>query len=114
LFDALGGLLCSVAGDLLSKFHDDAVVDDAVNGDGGHGVFEYLLPQVRRDDDAAAFVALSQEGEEHFHLVAGLLNVADIVEDDHFVGIKAAQLALKQQVTLCPQEFVHQVKGGGE
>ena len=45
LLDALGGLLCSVAGDLLSKFHDDAVVDDAVDGGGGgHGVFEDWFP----------------------------------------------------------------------
>jgi hypothetical protein len=43
--DPLGSLLCSVAGDLLSKFHDDAVVDDTVNGGGGgHGVFEDLFP----------------------------------------------------------------------
>jgi len=45
LLDALGSLLGSVAGDLLSKFHDDAVVDDTVNGSGsGHGVFEDLFP----------------------------------------------------------------------
>jgi len=45
LLDAFGGLLCSVTGDLLSKFHDDAVVDDTVDGGGGgHGVFEYLFP----------------------------------------------------------------------
>ena len=45
LLDALGSLLGSVAGDLLSKLHDDAVVDDAVDGSGGgHGVFEYLFP----------------------------------------------------------------------
>ncbi len=48
LLDALGGLLCSVAGDLLSKFHDDAVVDDAVDGGGGgHGVF-VIVPIVKR------------------------------------------------------------------
>jgi len=45
VLDALGGLLCSVAGDLLSEFHDDAVVNDAVDGSGsGHGVFEDLFP----------------------------------------------------------------------
>ncbi len=45
LLDALGSLLGSVAGDLLSKFHDDAVVDDTVNRcGGGHGVFEDLFP----------------------------------------------------------------------
>jgi hypothetical protein len=43
--DALGSLLGSVAGDLLSKLHDDAVVDDTVNRCGsGHRVFEDLFP----------------------------------------------------------------------
>ena len=42
------------------------------------------------------------------------MDVADVVEDDHFVGVEAAQFTLKQQVTFRPQEFVHQVKGGGE
>jgi len=45
LLDALGSMLGSVAGDLLSKFHDDAVVNDTVNCCGsGHGVFEDLFP----------------------------------------------------------------------
>ena len=33
---------------------------------------------------------------------------------DAFVGVEAAQFALKQQITPGPQEFVHQVKGRGE
>ncbi len=45
LLDALGSLLGSVAGDLLSKLHDDAVVDDTVNRCGGrHRFFEDLFP----------------------------------------------------------------------
>ena len=35
LLDALGGFLGTVAGDVLSEFHDDAVVNDAVDGGGG-------------------------------------------------------------------------------
>jgi hypothetical protein len=39
LLASLGGFLGTVAGDLLSKFHNDAVVNDAVDGGGGgHGV----------------------------------------------------------------------------
>ncbi len=68
----------------------------------------------RKCNDAAAFVAFRQQGEERFHLVAGLLDVADVVEDDHFVGVEAAQFTFEQQVALGAQEFVHQAKGGGE
>jgi len=116
LLDALGSFLCAVAGDLLSKFHDGAVVYDAINGgSGGHGVFEDLLPlgenQVGCDDDAAAFVTFGQQGEKHFHLVAGLLDIADVVENDDFVGVEVAQLVFKQQVALGAQEFVNKAVG---
>jgi hypothetical protein len=38
-------MIGSVAGHLLSKFDNNTVVDDAVNGgSGGHGVFEDLIP----------------------------------------------------------------------
>ena len=39
-----GGFLGTVAGDLLSEFNNDAVVNDAVNGGGGQGIFEDLIP----------------------------------------------------------------------
>ena len=108
-----------MAGDLLSEFNDDAVVDDAVDGSGrGHGVFEDLVPlrkdQVGSDDDAAAFVAFGQQGEEHFHFVAGLLDVADVVEDEHFEAIEAAEFVFEQQVAFGAQQVIHQAVGGGE
>ena len=117
--DALGGFLGAVADDLLSKFHDGAVMYDAINGgSGGHRVFEDLLPlgknQVGRDDDAAAFVTFGQKGEKHFHLVAGLLDIADVVENDDFVGVEMAQLVFEQQVTFGAQEFVNKAVSRSE
>ena len=45
LLAALGGLWGTVAGHLLSEFHDDAVVNEAVDDAGcGHGIFKYLFP----------------------------------------------------------------------
>jgi len=46
--------------------------------------------QVESNDNTATLVALSQESEEHLHLVAGLLDVADVIEDQYFVGIQTA------------------------
>jgi hypothetical protein len=43
-----------------------------------------------------------------------LLNIADVVKDGHFIGVEAAEFALKQQDSLRSQQFVHQVKGGDE
>ena len=36
--------------------------------------------------ERAALVALGHEGEEHLGLVGGLLDVPDVVEDEHVVG----------------------------
>ena len=36
----------------------------------------------------------NQQGEEHFHLAAGLLDVADVVDDQYFVRVETAQFAL--------------------
>jgi len=61
-------------------------MDQAVDGGGrGHGVLEDLLPlaerQVARQHDAAALVAFSQQGEQHLHLLATLLDVAQVVDN---------------------------------
>ena len=52
----------------------------------GHRILEDLIPLaedqgVRGDDDRFLFVALGEEGEEHLQLIAGLLHIADVVED---------------------------------
>lgn len=69
-------------------------MNEAVDGcHGGHGILEDLVPlgedQVGGDDDALSFVALGQELEKDFHFLAGLLDIADVIEDD---GVKALEL----------------------
>jgi len=69
------------------------VVDQAINGGhGGHGILENLVPfrkdQIGTDHEAAPFIALGQEGEEHLHLFAALLDVTDVVKDDDLEPIR--------------------------
>ncbi len=66
------------------------MVHEAVDGcRSGHRVLEDALPlgegQVAGDHDAAAFLALGQQREEHLHVVAAVLNISDVVEDERIV-----------------------------
>ena len=90
-----------MAGYLLSELNNDAVMHDAVDCGGGcHGVFKYLIPlrkdEVGGDHDTAAFVAFGKQGEKHFHLLSGLLDVANVVEDQDVETVEFAELLLKQ------------------
>ena len=67
------------------ELQDHRVVDDPVDrGGGGHRVLEDLVPlgehQVGGDRDAAPLVAFGEQGEQHLHLAAVVLYVADVVE----------------------------------
>ena len=95
------------------------MVHDAVDGGrGGERVLEDAVPlredQVRGDDHAAPLVALGQEGEQHLHLLAALLHVADVVEHHDAEAIEAAQLPLQLQVALGAQEPRDEREGRGE
>ena len=73
----------TVAGEL----QDRGVMHEAVDGcHGGHGILEDLIPlgeaQVGGDHDRLLLVALGQEVEEGLHFLAGLLDIADVVNDD--------------------------------
>ena len=108
-----------MAGHLLSEFDNNAVVNNAVNGGrGGQGILEDLIPlredKIGSDDHATALVALSKQGEKDFHLVTGLLNIADVIEDQNFEAIQAAKLKFQFEVTPCAQQAVHQAIGWGE
>jgi len=59
----------------------------AVDGRGrGHWVLEYLLPfaerQVAGQQHTPPFVPFREESEKHLHLLATLLNVTQVVDDD--------------------------------
>src|ERR1700687_5760086 len=85
----VSGLLQPVAWDV--EFHDDAVMDQAVDGRRRrHRVFEDPLPfgerQVAGQQHTATLIAFSQQREDDLHLLSGLPDVAQIVDDHSFVA----------------------------
>jgi regulator of sigma D len=48
----------------------------------------------------AALVALGQQREEHFHFLAALLDVADVVEDQHVEAVELLEFGFEPQVAL--------------
>ena len=73
---------------------------------GGHGILEDPVPlgedKIAGDENGAPLVPFSEEGEEHLHLVALLLDVAYVV---HYYGVEAielSQLGFEDEVTLRP------------
>ena len=79
----LFGCFQSVTGDV--QLDDDRVMDQAVDrGRRRHWILKNLLPlgkrQVAADQETAAFVALGQQREQHFHLVPALLDIAQVVD----------------------------------
>ena len=95
------------------------MMDHAINGGGrGQGVFEDLIPlgedQVGGDDHTAAFVPFGQEGEQYLHFLAALLNIADVIQDNHHKTIKPFELVFQFMVSFGPQERFHQLEGWGE
>jgi hypothetical protein len=51
-------------------------------------------------------------GEKDFHLLAILLHIADVVEEDTSVAIQFRQLLRQAQVTLSSEQALHQCRGG--
>src|SRR3982074_2412665 len=94
-------------------------MDDTVDGGGRRPrVVENLIPlrkhDIARDDDTASLVAFGEEGKEDFHLVAALLDVADVVEDDGVEGIEGRELALEPKVALRGEQSLHERIGRDE
>jgi len=108
-----------VTGDLLSEFDNNTVMDNAVNcGSSGHGIFEDLVPlgedEVGSDDDAAAFVAFGQQSKKDFHLITRLLNIADVVKDEHFKAIQATELEFQFEIASGAEKLIDKTIGWGE
>ncbi len=94
------------------------MMHDAINrGQGGHRVFEDAIPggehQVGGNHHRLVFIALGQEGKEHLHLVAIMLDVADIVEDDTGELVELGQFLWQAQIALGCQQALHQGSGTG-
>ena len=82
---------------------------------GGHWILEDPVPlgedQVAGDHDATALVALAEEGEEDLHFFAVLLDVPEVIEDDHVEAIEASQLLLQYQVPPRYEEALDELIG---
>ena len=112
-FRGLGAVAVAV------ELEDRGVMDESVDGrHGRHRVLEDLVPlaedQVRGDDDRLLLVALSEEGEQDLHFLAGLLDVADIVEDDDVEAFEFGECGRQFQVAFGREQLRHQFERRGK
>ena len=96
---------------------NDRVVYHAIDcSKRGHRVFEDARPggkhQVGGNQDGTLLVALGQQRKEHLHLVAILLDIANIVQDQAAYLLKLRNLLRQTQFALGSQQSLHQ-RGGG-
>ncbi len=95
------------------------MMNDSVDGcGGGHGGFEDGVPlgehQIAGDGHRPTLVALSQEREEHLHLIAVLMYVAKVIENEQVEAVESSQLLLESQVPLRCQQALNQQVGADE
>ena len=69
--------------------------------------------EIGRDQHAAPFIALSQQREEHLHLLTILLHIADVIQDETGYAIQAGQFLGQAQFALGDQQPLHQRRRGG-
>ena len=89
------------------------MVNETVDrGRGRHRVLEYLLPlaerKIARQEHTTSFVTLGQQCEQHFHLFATLLHVADVVDDQGVALRKTTDRSREFQVAFRDQQLLHQ------
>ena len=82
-------------------------MDDPVNGRrGGQRVFENLIPlrkdEIGGDNDTATFIAFGQKSEEDLHFFPALLDVTDVIEDDHLKTIQPFEFPFQVVVAFGP------------
>ena len=80
-------------------------MDQPVDGrHGRHRILEDLFPlaenQVGTDQQTAPFVTLGKEGKQDFHLLAALLDVSEVIEDDGLEGVEFLKQSLQLEVIL--------------
>lgn len=80
----------------------------------GHRILEDLVPlredQVTGDDDAPSLISLSEESEKDFHLLGRLLNIADVIENDHLEGVELPQCPGELQLSFGNQKVLNQLE----
>lgn len=87
-------------------------------GGGGHRILEDAVPlaenEIARNHHALSFVTLGEEREEHLHLVAALLHVANVVEDDHVEAVERGEFALEAEISFRSEEALDEGERGRE
>jgi hypothetical protein len=57
------------------------------------------------------WVALGQKGKQHFHFIAILLDIADIIQDDTSELVQLGEFLRQGQITLSGKQALHQAGG---
>ena len=56
----------------------------------GHWIFKNLFPlgkrQIAGNHQAASFITIGKKGKQHFHFLAALLDVSDVIDDDRIIA----------------------------
>ena len=85
---------------------------------GGHRVLEDAVPlaedEVAADQYAFALIAFSEEGKQYLDLIAVLLEIPDVIEDDHSIAVEAAQFFFQAQFLFGAEQALHQLERGGK
>ena len=89
------------------------MVDEAIDGGGGgHGILEDAIPfakdEVAGDDDAAPLVTLGEKRKQNFHLVATLLHVAEVVENNGVEVVERGEIFFEAQVAFGSEQALYQ------
>lgn len=64
--------------------------------------------QVTGEEHTAAFITLGQQREQHLHFLPGLLDIAQIIDDQHFVASQFLQNPRQAQIPFGDQQILHQ------
>ena len=81
---------------LAAELDDQTVMDDAINGGRcDQWILDDLVPrrehEIGGEEDTPPFIPLGEKGEQHLGLLAGLLDITQIVQDDDWQAVQAAQ-----------------------
>jgi hypothetical protein len=95
------------AGHISAKFDDPRMMDDAVDsGCGGQGVLKDLVPlgenKIGGNNDTAPFIAFSQKSKKDLHFLTGLLDIANVIEDDHGEAVEAFEFSFEFIIPFSP------------
>ncbi len=84
----------------------------------GQRVFKDALPfredEVAGQQHAAAFVAMGQQREQYFHLLAALLHIAQVIDDQSREAIQPLQFFLQPESRFGQKQPLHQQYAGSE